>query len=30
MSDTELKAAGKMIEEHEHEIRTAWKRHFCG
>lgn len=28
LSDTELNAARKLIEEHEHDIRTAWSRHF--
>ena len=28
LSDKELAAARKHIEEHEHDIRTAWDRHF--
>lgn len=28
LSDTELASARKLIEDHEHDIRTAWSRHF--
>ncbi|MGD0585825.1 MAG: DUF4160 domain-containing protein [Oryzomonas sp.] len=29
MSETELTAVLKLIEEHENDIRNAWNRHFC-
>lgn len=29
LSDNELNQVRKLIEDHEHEIRDAWKRHFC-
>lgn len=28
LSDAELKIARTLIEEHEHDIRKAWNRHF--
>lgn len=28
LSSRELKAVGKLIEEHEDEISAAWQRHF--
>jgi hypothetical protein len=28
LSAAELKSAGKLIEEHEDDIRQAWQRHF--
>ena len=28
LSMKELNEAHRLIEEHEHEIRTAWNRHF--
>ena len=30
LADTELKLVRKLIEEHKHEIRNAWSRHFSG
>jgi len=28
LRDAELKAARRLVEEHEHEIREAWIEHF--
>jgi len=28
LRDAELKAAQRLVEEHEHEIREAWNEHF--
>lgn len=30
LADIELSVVRKLIEEHEHEIRNAWFRHFGG
>jgi len=29
LSEMELRRVGKLIEEHEDDIRKAWHRHFC-
>ncbi len=29
LAEAELTAAWKLIEEHENDIRKAWRRHFC-
>jgi uncharacterized protein DUF4160 len=30
LSVAELNVARRLIEEHEHDIRSAWTRHFVG
>ena len=30
LTETRLAAALRIVREHEHEIRSAWQRHFPG